>query len=233
MYYPESLPGIIYGILGLSITIATFLPALVYSYNKDLLTNLTQPKIETKKEVWQRVTSFIFTNDLLLTQSMMQVFFASIYGLLIFTSYTVVFNQLLKIWLITLPVLLTLGFHWYFAFFWSKQKIQETLENENIKEYWVDRDKTKHFWQIISFINLSVTTIDVLIIFYFVEIWNIDDFVQFMVVFFICFLSFTLISFSVSWIIPLVKYKPLQSEVEEYILLYKAENEKKEGNNGN
>jgi len=228
LQFPESVPGIIYGILGLSITIATFLPALVYSYNKDLLENLRKPQLEKNERVWKRVIGFILTNDLLLTQSMIQVLFASAYGVLIFTIFIIKLDKNFEIILFTFPALFILCLQWSFSFFYSKKNIELYRSKSiningseiNITKYWEYFKQTEKLWKYFTSINLLITTICVLFIFYFQEFGFAFISTYYVIVFFICFLSLVLIIYSVSWLIPLVVYSPLTSEVEEYIVMF-------------
>lgn len=234
----DSMPEVTYGILGLSITIATFLPALVYSYSEGLLAGLMKPKMEENEDVWKRIISFIFTNDLILTQSMIQVFFSALYGVLIFTSFIVEgTNPYLYIVLFTFPALLFLFLHWSYAYFYSGKKIDDfktyEIESKKIIEYWVSYPYITKWWKIFTLINLSVTSALSLYIFY---IQN-DLFAFFTIndakIFFICFLSVILISYSVSWLIPLILHRPLTSEVEDYIKIREAAIQNKNNTNNN
>lgn len=216
------MPEVTYGILGLSITIATFLPALVYSYSEGLLSGLMKPKLENDEKVWQRIISFIFTNDLILTQSMIQVFFSALYGVMIFTSFIVeIPNPYLNIFLFTFPALLFLFSHWSYAYYYSKRKINDfknyKIESRNVVDYWVSYKYISKWWQRFTLINLAITSSLILYIFYIqkdlFDFFKIND----AKIFLICFLSIILIAYSVSWLIPLILHRPLTSEVEDYI----------------
>jgi hypothetical protein len=227
--FDTEIPQIIFAVLGLSITIATFLPALVYSYNKDILKSLLQPNPEKDGDKWIRIVSFIYTNDLLLTQSMIQVVFSAFYGLLLFTDYTMKFNYCPKVWLICFPAFIILGFHWKLAFFWSKKKIKElftSLEKENKISFWKDAYSTKKIWTIISIINLSLTSIFILLVFFFFLIFEKCQCRSHIIILFICVEAMILICLSVSWLIPLIRYNPLMSEVDEYTSIYLEKEER-------
>jgi len=221
--FHNNIPTIIFGILGLSITIATFLPALVYSYNKDLLKNLKEPKWEKNQTVWKRVISFINTNDLLLTQSMMQVLFASIYAILIFSKnfivYTSDIGKFRENCIFLLLISIALFCHWRYAYFYSKRKIKEFEKGDNtiIKYFWCDFKKTVTWWKRVILTNLIITTLVLLWIF-----WplNDNDIVKNYIIYFMAYMSLVLIAFSVSWLLPLIIYSPLQSEIVDYAKIY-------------
>lgn len=219
-----SLPDITFGILGLSITIATFLPALVYSYSKDLLKGLMYPKMESDEKIWKRVISFIFTNDLILTQSMIQVFFSAVYGLLIFASFIINFESQWHIFIFTFPSLFFLFLQCSYAFKYSRKKIDNFTKSTNkIKEYWSSYSFVTNWWKRFAILNLSITSICIFFIFYiryFLGISNNNDYIVYFKLFFVCFLSIVLIAYAVSWLIPLVLHQPLTSEVEDYIRVY-------------
>ena len=214
----KDIPTIVFGILGLSITIATFLPALVYSYNKDLLTNLIKPKFEKKQAVWRRVISFIFTNDLLLTQSMIQVFFSSIYAILIFAKYSFQQDSFWYNFIFFNFSFIVVIFHFYLAFFYSNGKILDMKKNSKniLKYFWCNYYKTYKYWYYFSLTNLIITLVFILLIF--CNPFNLLT--RFIITYFMSYLSFILITYSISWLIPLIVYSPLQSEVADYVDLY-------------
>lgn len=217
----SELPSATFGILGLAITIATFLPALVYSYSKDMLKNLVEPQLEEKEKIWIRIISFISTNDLILTQSMIQVFFSSIYGILCFTGCYV--DRSIIRWLALIALILQ-----WIVYFCSEIVIKKSQElKDELNHFWLKEKATIGIWRLLTLINLLITSFFIWILFFYTfEMFNVYMLEVFSV-FFTSFLSFVLISYSVSWLIPLVMFSPLMSEVEDYAERFK-ESQKKE-----
>lgn len=88
------LPEIVFQLLAIAMALAAFLPALIYSYSKDLLDELEQcfehtAHINVSKELVEftnNIPKFVFAVDLIVTQSIILVIFSAFLGITIFFS---------------------------------------------------------------------------------------------------------------------------------------------------
>ena len=217
----DAIPPFLYLPLVIGVTLAALLTAISYSYCRDLLGDLkddlkrVSPDDEKYRTKHIRISNYICSLDLLLTQSMAQVFFSSTYGLILFCKNVI--PGLCCVF--TVATLSTVFLQFLFACYsgyqlWSPKK-RNGLEPYF---YWKDKYAARLCWLILTIINIFVTLIFLFFIFivpcfpcpFPSNEWSSVYFP----VLFISYLSLILIAYAVSPIFPLALYSPLQEELE-------------------
>jgi hypothetical protein len=212
----DTVPSIVFQLFIIAISFACFLPIFAYSYIKELVDNLSSEEQKNDNEIKERVASFTFTLDLILTQNIIFVFISSVAGVLLFLHSYGVIAFILKHFLLTfINTNVIIGWFlvgWFFvylliivfSFFTINKKIKEPVQ----KRYWKSGKITLIFWLLVV---LFIFIISEFISYRFI-IANGDVSYR-LIILFISFLSIALITGALIWIFPLIKYSPLISNL--------------------
>lgn len=229
------IPQLSFQLLAIAMALAAFLPVLIYTYAKDLLRDIVtiaelirenDSKLEDIKDTEEknrllkkhkelddrkkRITSFLYSIDLIVTQSIFLVLLVAFEGLVIYIqSITQLSVHITSILLIILYII-----YFYKPFRYSFNYIF-TL-SDIIKKNWTDYQKYQKTWLglIIFYIGTSVT----LIILHLFNVWLYSLFMI------LAFSTVYLLISACIWIFPLIQYSPLQASIEDKLDLIKSGN---------
>lgn len=206
----------IFGILSITIAIATFLPTLVYSYTKGYLDDIYNHKItdqnnsiitaEKKLSFKKAITNFVFSIDLIITQSIIMVGFTAISSLFLYLYQ----HSNDQHWI---PFVITSWWVIYLVIIFFSWQTSKGLK----KEY-----KDKNLWEkgngvfISVFIFVSVYALSELLLSWtlFCQksqlLYSNEDFMLVMITISII----SLILSALSWIWPVLIFSPLRKKID-------------------
>ncbi len=258
-------PQISFQFLAIAMALAAFLPALMYSYVKGLVDELEQSfdefhnnsdsvydDIDNKAEINNKyekiktnIPKFVYAVDLIVTQSMVLVFFSGFVGVTIYLSSLI--TDYWNSWGIVLIIETVL---YGFFILWSYRRIN-TYKN-NFEEHWkegiVSQDNGEQKWVYgwISYkrVWLGFSVVLILLIggFSVVFLRQNDaalcaDQIKGLYLnrgsvylnIILSVLSLALIIYAISWVMPLIHYKPLMGRLDFIMFRIKRNNKVRRG----
>ncbi len=238
----NKVPEISFQFLAIAMALAAFLPALVYSYVKELVDELEQTFTEFKKpnskkkkkfdSIKENITRFVFAIDMILTQSMILVAFSGLIGIIIYLS-----SFMIEYWLAFGIALIVIMFIYIGSLIWSWRKINlyqatfnlhwkgKYIKDLNGKSKWLFGWKFyRTLWVILTGL---LSTIILICAMYYTYIQQNNSFLcaeQIKDLYFkkgyvplniiLSVLTLSLIMAAISWLIPLIHYTPLMGRLD-------------------
>lgn len=189
-------------LLVITIALAAFLPALVYTYSYNLLKEVKNVTAQSKNNM----ISFVLSLDFILTQSMFLVLVSGLAGVTIFISAGYQSKQ----GIITTGILLIV---WYFLYFWitigySNCKMKQ--DKEYLNKQWPAWKKYRLIWLFVVLAHILSS-----IIFSILYICNWPSTNRSLwLAWILGTSSWWLIFAATIWIVPLIQYSPLMHIME-------------------
>lgn len=230
-------PNISYQLLGLAMALASFLPALLYSYAKDFLDERDGINdINAYKKYKNNAIGFVYSIDIILTQSIIFVLFSILYSIIVFLGTTMKNCESFFCDKTTVKIILFINFWHFIALFFSDKQMDGMFLD--IKQYNkkyktnITQDKSNK-WDIIR--NIKCQNIEGLIIWkggkcYLITWWWVSIIIAFLIELCACailifakewiyiillsWITFCLFSAALIWFFPLFTYRPLGNLLE-------------------